>query len=142
MPGFLGPDDHFCQSVQNGSFLSPFKAFSTRLLFDSPDVLLALRKYLISGRIFKCIKARCSQYMYPALWFTNRLSLSCCCWILLENRNLFCQSPIYVGAWHSHLLLYEIHRNSWNIYILHFSYFINPDELDSTSFKLLRNSDS
>ena len=40
---FWGPDDRFCESVKKGSFLSPFEALSTLMIFHPPDILDRIR---------------------------------------------------------------------------------------------------
>lgn len=40
---FWGPDDRFCESVQKGSFLTPFEALSTGVAYSPPDVLDKIR---------------------------------------------------------------------------------------------------
>jgi TorA-specific chaperone len=40
---FWGPDDRFCSSVQNGSFLIPFEALSTWVDYSPPDIIDKIR---------------------------------------------------------------------------------------------------
>jgi TorA-specific chaperone len=68
---FWGPDERFCQSVQNGSFLSPFKELSTWVVFNPPNILNQIRRVVAH---YSNVPSFCSdlEETYVRLFISNR----------------------------------------------------------------------
>lgn len=68
---FWGPEDHFCESVEEGSFLAPFEELSLWLAYDPPDVLDRI-KGVVDRHVN--VTSFCSdlEEVYVRLFISNR----------------------------------------------------------------------